>query len=61
VDITCYGALGTVVEGLATGAANFDYVISEYSAVRNWIAASATKDIGKTGTRLITSSDWKCD
>jgi hypothetical protein len=37
------------------------YGIAEFSTVRNWIAANALKDIGKTGTRLITSSDWKCD
>jgi hypothetical protein len=53
--------LGTVLEGLAAGAANFDHVIAEFSTVRNWIAANAQKDIGKTGTRLITSFHWKCD
>jgi hypothetical protein len=61
VEITCYGELGTVLEGLATNAANFDHVIAEYSAVRDWIAASAKKNIGKSATRLIISSDWKCD
>ncbi len=61
VEVTCYGPLVTILEGLATNAANFDRVIVKYTAVRNWIAASATKGIGKNGTRLITSDDWKCD
>jgi hypothetical protein len=61
VEITCYGGLGTVVEGLAAGAANFDHVIAEFSTVRNWIASNAKKGCGKTATRLITSSDWKSD
>jgi hypothetical protein len=60
VEVTCYGQLGNILEGLATNAANFDHVIARYTAVRNWIASSATKDIGKSGTRLFTSDAWKC-
>jgi hypothetical protein len=61
VEVTCYGQLGNILEGLATNAANFDRVIARYTAVRrNWIAASATRDIGKSGTRLITTDAWNC-
>jgi hypothetical protein len=39
VEITCYGELGAVLEGLATDAANFDHVVAECHVVRKWIAA----------------------
>jgi hypothetical protein len=58
VEITCYGELGTVLEGLAPDAANFDHVMAKYTAVRNWIAASAKTGMGNKSTRLITSYDF---
>jgi hypothetical protein len=58
VEITCYGELGTVMEGLAPGAANFDHVIVKYTAVRNWISTSSKSDIGRRSSRLITSFDF---
>jgi hypothetical protein len=61
VEITCYGEMGTVLQGFATEAANFDRVVAEYHAVRNWIAESAKKNIGKTASRLFTSNDWNRD
>jgi hypothetical protein len=56
-----FPCLGTVLQGFATEAANFDRVVAEYHAVRNWIAESAKKNIGKTASRLFTSNDWNRD
>jgi hypothetical protein len=50
VEITCYGELGTVLEGLAPDAANFDYVIAKYTVVRDWIGSSSKTGIGKKST-----------
>jgi hypothetical protein len=61
VEITCYGESGTVLEGFATDAANFDHAIAEYTVVRNWISASSKVDMGHISTRLIASFAFKSD
>ncbi|EEC42900.1 predicted protein [Phaeodactylum tricornutum CCAP 1055/1] len=57
VEVTCYGNMGTIMEGLIEGAASFDHRVATYSTVTDWIATSALTGMN-TMTRLIASNKF---
>jgi len=59
VEITCYGGMGTVLEGMAPGAHNFDHRIAGFTTVMDWIARNAKSSIGTRKTRLVLSASWR--
>lgn len=58
VEVSCYGAMGGVLEGLAPGAPNFDHRVATFTTVTNWVARHAEEKSGKY-TRLIVGPTWK--
>jgi hypothetical protein len=58
-EISCYGDMGCIISGLATGEADFDHRMAKYTTVRDWFSAKATSNIGSTESRVIVSASFK--